>query len=660
MLADSWQDQALNFDGTEYIEIPYSDKFNTPSITVEAWINTTMAAYGNIVDRDPEGAAGRQFQFRVTPTGKLEFISFIGGGANTTTGAITVNTGKWVHAAATYQVGTGTQSLWVNGLPDTSETKSGAGLDPETSTSAKLWIGTHGNATKTQKFTGFIAAASIYSRALSPQEIATLAKRRGIAYETNSRKISAKAPPTHVIAPRRTLTYPQLSIGRVAAYSAGEQGPGGDKWRDQEGTNDGGMSLLTWGGGEGHVVFDGTGQAVVGAKSILDFDNSFALSAWINPDAAQVNPDSAIVSKLQEITYSGYMLWFQGSGAVGFYINGGVRIQTGVITTGTWTHVAGVWDGTTVFLYVNGLVVASAAYSTAPASSSQISRIGSYRAAGNRGFTGGIDDINIYSRVLAPQEIATLAEYRGIAYVMSHSPRIIGPATPAVLAAATSSVSVIDTLGITDAVSITSHQLRLVTDTLALTDQTSLLTTSLRTVADTLAISDASFLQAVELHVFADTVGVADLVSQQVVYLRQIADTVGIRENLALNNIFVRLVADTLGISDDLARRVAARRQLLDLFTTRDDVADTGSIRGRSLTDRYAIDDATTFIKQFKRQQASPLVIQDSVSRAISRRVLITDRFAISDQISTDAILKPGKGLYSTPIYYPPVEGLYD
>ena len=116
-------------------------------------------------------------------------------------------------------------------------------------------------------------------------------------------------------------------------------------------------------------------------------------------------------------------------------INGGVRIQTGVITTGTWTHVAGVWDGTTVFLYVNGLVVASAAYSTAPASSSQISRIGSYRAAGNRGFTGGIDDINIYSRVLAPQEIATLAEYRGIAYEMSHSPRIIGPATPEVIAA---------------------------------------------------------------------------------------------------------------------------------------------------------------------------------------------------------------------------------
>jgi len=219
MLADSWQDQALNFDGTEYIEIPYSDKFNTPSITVEAWINTTMASYGNIVDRDPEGAAGRQFQFRVTPTGKLEFISFIGGGANTTTGAITVNTGKWVHAAATYQVGTGTQSLWVNGLPDTSETKSGAGLDPETSTSAKLWIGTHGNATKTQKFTGFIAAASIYSRALSPQEIATLAEYRGIAYEmSHSPRIIGPATPEVIAALSLVLSpyYYHMLLAGVA------------------------------------------------------------------------------------------------------------------------------------------------------------------------------------------------------------------------------------------------------------------------------------------------------------------------------------------------------------------------------------------------------------------------------------------------------------
>jgi hypothetical protein len=48
---------------------------------------------------------------------------------------------------------------------------------------------------------------------------------------------------------------------------------------------------------------------------------------------------------------------------------------------------------------------------------------------------GQLDNIDIYSRALAPQEIATLAEYRGIAYEMSHSPRIIGPATAAEVAA---------------------------------------------------------------------------------------------------------------------------------------------------------------------------------------------------------------------------------
>jgi hypothetical protein len=186
MLTDSWQNQSLYFDGTEYVEIPYSNKFNPKSITVEAWINTTMAAYGNIIDRDPEGAAGRQFQFRVTPTGVAEFVSFIGGGSNATTGVTAVNTGKWVHVAASYQVGSGQQIVWVNGKPDTVEAKSGAGLDSETSTDAKLWIGTHGNGTKTQKFTGYIDAASLYSRALNPADIRLLATRRKIAYETDS------------------------------------------------------------------------------------------------------------------------------------------------------------------------------------------------------------------------------------------------------------------------------------------------------------------------------------------------------------------------------------------------------------------------------------------------------------------------------------------
>jgi hypothetical protein len=77
----------------------------------------------------------------------------------------------------------------------------------------------------------------------------------------------------------------------------------------------------------------------------------------------------------------------------------------------TWAHLAGVWDGTTRTLYVNGTSVASEATPQPRADighNTAIGRPGVYHDPGMY-FNGRIDDVRIYNRALSSMEIQSLA-----------------------------------------------------------------------------------------------------------------------------------------------------------------------------------------------------------------------------------------------------------
>ncbi len=69
-----------------------------------------------------------------------------------------------------------------------------------------------------------------------------------------------------------------------------------------------------------------------------------------------------------------------------------------------WSHLAATYDGTTLRLYVNGLVVMSAPFTGNLATSTDPLRIGGNSVYGEY-FTGVIDEVRIYSRTLSAAEI---------------------------------------------------------------------------------------------------------------------------------------------------------------------------------------------------------------------------------------------------------------
>jgi hypothetical protein len=75
----------------------------------------------------------------------------------------------------------------------------------------------------------------------------------------------------------------------------------------------------------------------------------------------------------------------------------------GPLQAGAWTHVACVYDGTKVVLYVNGLIgdclAANFPIDTTERNGVQL----------GGGFAGGIDDVHVYARALSATDVCQLA-----------------------------------------------------------------------------------------------------------------------------------------------------------------------------------------------------------------------------------------------------------
>lgn len=94
---------------------------------------------------------------------------------------------------------------------------------------------------------------------------------------------------------------------------------------------------------------------------------------------------------------------------------------------GRWHHVAGVFDGEQIRLYVDGLERGATTYSGAIEASHYKLRVGSCQFSPERQFVGAVDEIAVWNRALTADELRSLYDYsnQGQSYC-----RAIGDAAP--------------------------------------------------------------------------------------------------------------------------------------------------------------------------------------------------------------------------------------
>ncbi len=189
--------------------------------------------------------------------------------------------------------------------------------------------------------------------------------------------------------------------GRQAADSSGNglHGTlvGEPKWRP-----DGGVI-------GGALEFDGIGDhIVIGNQSQFDLTEGIAVTAWVKVRRFDRN--------WQAIVTKGDTAWRiardRDRDCVQFAFSSVPKEQLlkGRINVndGQWHHVAGVYDGRKMFLYVDGKLDLSAETATSIPVNDQPVYIGENSQRPGRRWNGLIDDVRVYNRALAPQEIEAL------------------------------------------------------------------------------------------------------------------------------------------------------------------------------------------------------------------------------------------------------------
>jgi hypothetical protein len=157
------------------------------------------------------------------------------------------------------------------------------------------------------------------------------------------------------------------------------------------------------------------------SASLDSLSGTFTISAWIKKDMPRANTRRVVVSRQQGnsgedllcLAFYDGRLEFRGARV------GTLRSQGGALPlVPDWGHVAATYDGATLRLYLNGAEIAALAKTggtIAPQTAQERERrllIGARIGEAGLGepMDGFIDDLRLYPRALAPDELKTLAQ----------------------------------------------------------------------------------------------------------------------------------------------------------------------------------------------------------------------------------------------------------
>jgi hypothetical protein len=437
---------SLDFDGSnDYVSIPeYGTSVPlTQDFGISCFIKTSRTIIQTIANNRPLAGGstnGNVFWLSSnwSASGQIAFQIFGGTVANPTsygfqfgsdwdglqTTGVDCSDGKWHHVFASRVGSIG--EIWIDGVLNATASNTLRLLD----LGKPLFIGYNVRDLNTP-YLGQIDDVRFYARAVRPAEIRRLASGRGVGLKPTSPKFNylETREKTYSVIVKSQQEHSSLSEGLVGAWCP-SLGASGYRLVDRSGYgNHGTLTNMTsedWvvSGGAGALRFENSLDYVSANNTLSITSATFAVSLWFLRTAVQDFPrliDIGDGTNTFQIVLDDAI----AGGGNGMINTKHTQWQSGISATAWFTHSSNVWYHvfanvnstiSSVDLFVNGTKQTGNAANNVGAGASTTSVLFGIRRDlnGQTDFSGYLDDIRIYNRVLTPPEIRLLASRRGI------------------------------------------------------------------------------------------------------------------------------------------------------------------------------------------------------------------------------------------------------
>jgi hypothetical protein len=377
----SGSNNSLSLNGSNrYVSVPTSDSFsiNGP-LTLEAWVklNANNTQQGVIERFGAYNSNSGGYNLRITANGKVHFfIGYDSSNANlydALDGATVVTTGNWHHLAAVYD---GTEMrVYLDGVLDGQKTTSRAPGVGE----SNLIIGARGYDAGGSYLNGLIDEVRVSANAAYSGNFTPRAHMTAVSGTVGLWKFTGQ------LSKDFSVEGNHGSLVGGATYSS-------DVPRDVPASTDNYSLALN----VPSAYLD------VPNRSSLNITGPVTLEAWIKTNSTTTQ--QGIIERYKtygpEIDDGGYALRLTADGKVRFatlkngHVGEGVTGST-VVTAGEWHHVAGIFEGTLMRVYLDGVIDGSIFSTYAPRSGTGSLKIGARGDDGTYAFNGRIDEARV-------------------------------------------------------------------------------------------------------------------------------------------------------------------------------------------------------------------------------------------------------------------------
>jgi hypothetical protein len=381
----------FTFDGVDdYMTLSSSTDFSG-DFSYGAWVYRSVVSPNGYTNLFTSTLQNEQLQ--LDTTGFPGSIGMYVNGAYSQTEDNVIPLNQWCHVV--YQRNGTTLNGWVNGVRVfNGENDNGYG-SVSTAQSRVNKIGAYSTGTS-YNLNGRISNIQIYSRSLSTKEI--------------WKNYTAMAPRFDIV----TNTTP-ITNGLVLYYdvaNANSYSGSGTSVVDLSGNSNTGTltntpSYSSSYGGE--FQFDGSTQSIeVANSSSLSFTNQFTVSIWCST-TSMANYDGIIGKNSSGAWADGWAMYFESPSNLYFYVNSWNTYRVGYNLNSTGfdlTNFVGVYNGTNLQLYKDGLLVSTGSSLTASVLNTT-ANLGIMRVSPSNYYAPGkFYNTMIYNRALTKYEIA--------------------------------------------------------------------------------------------------------------------------------------------------------------------------------------------------------------------------------------------------------------